>query len=88
MDLCENQDFLELRDNAVKLLDNKEIIGKCCTVDCIVGVIKKYYNDLATHEMRELIEIMKKLTALDEIRDQELKNFYNDLIEGLGFNDR
>lgn len=88
MDLCENQDFLELRAKAVNLLDENEEIGNCCTVDCIVGVIKKYYNDLSAHEMRELIEIMKKLNDLDEITDQELKNFYNDLIDGLGFNDR
>ena len=88
MNLCENQVFLVLRAKAVNLLNENEEIGNCCTVDCIVGVIKKYYNDLSAHEMRELIEIIKKLNDLDEITDQELKNFYNDLIDGLGFNDR
>ena len=78
MDMCENEVFLELRAKAVELLrkQNKNI-GKCCTVDCIVGLIKKYYNDLAAHEMSELIEIMKELNDLDEIRDHELKDFYD-----------
>ena len=74
--LCENQNFIELRAKAVKLLGENQEIGKCCTVDCIIGLIKKYYNDLSAHEINKLIEIMKELNNLDEIRDHELKDFY------------
>lgn len=78
MILRKNPLFLELRAKAAKILDIN-VIGTCCTVDCIVGEIKKYYNDLAANEKSELIEIMKELNDLEKISEQELKDFYDNL---------
>ncbi len=86
MNLCENQVFLVLRAKAVNLLNENEEIGNCCTVDCIVGVLKKYYNDLALEEeqktkITEITEILEELNKLDEIGEQELKEFYENCLK-------
>lgn len=77
MDLCDNQVFLDLRAKAVALV-NENRIGNCCTVDCIIGVIKDFYDNLAADIKEEITNIMTKLNELEKISDQELYDFFQD----------
>ena len=81
MSLYENNNFLGLRDKAAKLLGENQEIGKCCTVDCIIGLIKAHYDDLAADEIEEIIEIMQQLNNIEEIRDLELKEFFDKIVD-------
>lgn len=80
MSLCKDQVFIEIKEKAVKLI-GLTAIGKCCTVDCIIGIIKKYYDDLAADKINERIEleeIMEELYKLEEIKAQELIDLDSD----------
>lgn len=66
MNLCENKVFLELKEKAVKLV-GQAVIGECCTVDCIIGVLKKYDDDLAADKINEKTKLAKIMEELKEL---------------------
>lgn len=86
MDLCDNQVFLDLRVKAINIPSindfDKAQIGKCCTVDCIVGVLNNYDNLLAAETQKnEINRIIQELNELADRISQDLAENESELID-------
>lgn len=86
MDLCDNQDFLDLREKAINIPNindfDKTQIENCCTVDCIVGVLNNYDNLLAAETQKnEIDEIIQELNELADRISQELAENESEFID-------